>query len=289
MARTTDEIIATMDATQASQPALSGLTSTSQTAIYKLFKYIFAQAAQVLESLWDRKQQEIEDYIDAGVAPSTAWLRRKTFEFQYDSTVPQVLQLVDLVPTYVPVDESKRIITRCCVSQITGLVTVHVAKNEPPEKLTTSEKNSLQAYFTNVGNGTNQAVGIGYGGQSIQVVSLDPDLLFIEAEITYTGNASIQDEIILAIENYISTLGQNPIIRIVEVIAAMRSVVGFVDVEIANMKARPASIPWGGPGDTVLVDANEVLFTEYSASAGYMIGETTAGQTFADKLTFTAI
>jgi hypothetical protein len=290
MARTTDEIIATMDAEQASQPSLSALNSPSQTSIYKLWKYIVAQCANLLEQLVDRKKVEIENALLYGVPPSLGWLRSKAFEFQYDATTPQNIVLIDWVPTYDPIDITKRIVTRCTIKQASGAVVyVYVAKNEPPEKLTVTELAAIQGYYINTGDGTTKAVGIGYGGQVIACVSLDPDLLFLEATITYNGKfaSTIEADCITAIENYISNLGQAPLFQFTEMINVLKDVPGFFDIFINNLSCRSAAIPFGSGTDLIL--ANEVLFSGYNVEAGYMIGETTTGETLADKITFTAI
>jgi hypothetical protein len=289
MARTTEEIIITMDAEQASQPDLIDLNSESSTSIYGLWKYIVAQCYNYLEQLWDAKQLAMENVLATGVPPSLTWLRSKAFDFQYGDN----LELVDLVPQYAAIDEDKKIITRCSVSQSGGVVYIYAAKNEPPVKLTAPEKTALQDYYTASGDGTNQAVGIGYGGQVLSVISLDPDLLYIDAIVTYMGKyaSTIQEDTNTAIEDYISTLGQNPIFRIVDLIKVLQdNVPGFVDIQIANMSARPFATAWVGVGTgTFIVQAGDILVTKYTAAAGYMTGETTATFTFTDDITFSAI
>lgn len=290
MARTTQEIIDTMDEEQANQPSLSALNSPSKTAIYTLWKYIVAQAQNLFDQLTDAKKTEISNIFAYGQVPSSAWIRSKAFEFQYDSTTPQTMILPDnLVPRYETIDASKRIITRAFSRSAAGATTLLVAKNEPPEKLSVSELASIRAYYLNTGDGTNQAVGIGYGGQSIAVYSRDPDFLFMEAEIKYNGQyaATIEADVILAIENFISNVGPSPVLKVVELVDALQSVSGFSDIFINNLSCRNDTTPFGSGTDLILADT--MLLSEYTIDAGYMIGETTAGETLADKLTFTAI
>lgn len=289
MARTTQQIQETMDAEQSLQPTLStNLNSPSQTAIYTLWKYIVSQCQQVLETLWDSKQTQLETTLNMAAVPSNYWLRAKAFEFQYDAITPQIIQLVGFVPTYVPVDITKRIITRCSVSSTT-FSNIYLAKNEPPVKLTSAELTAITNYFTNSGDGTRQAVGIGFAGQAINFISLDPDLLFLEATITYNGQfaGTISAETILAITNFISNLGQNPIMRIVDLTDVIQKVAGFVDISITNLSCRDNGTAWGS--GTILVSSGTVALTEYLPLAGYMIPETTTGQTLSTKLTFTSI
>ena len=180
MARTTQEIIDTMDAEQANHPSLAQLNSPSQTAIYKLWKYIVAMTARILEQLWDSKKSEIETILSSGVTPSIYWLRQKAFEFQYYAVVPQNLQLVNMQATYVPVDLTKRIITRVMTRATPGTSTIFLAKNEPPVPLSAPELSAIQGYFTNTGTSTTQAIGVGYAGQYITCLSFNPDLLFLQ-------------------------------------------------------------------------------------------------------------
>jgi len=289
MARTTAETQATMDAEQAAQPDLATLNSPSQSAIYTLFKYIVAKCQSILEGLWDAKQKELEAILLNSAVPSTEWARLKSFEFQYSATVPQTMTLVNYVPQYATVDTSLRIVTRAFAYNASGLTTLLVAKSEPPEKLAAGELTAIRNYYMNTGNGTNQAVGIGYAGQNISVYSYDPDYLYLHAEITYLGQyaSTIQNDCILAIENYISNVGAYPYLTITGLVDALQTVDGFVNIFIHNMSARDAATAFGAGTDIVLADTQ--LETEYQIVAGYMIGETTASNTLADKLTFTSV
>lgn len=289
MARTTEQIRETMDKQQAALPNLAPLTSTSPVDIWNLLKDIVAQVTNFFEQLMDKKKAEIETILSTAIVPSTEWARQKAFEFQYDATIPQVMQLVNIVPSYNPIDKTKRIVTRSFAFNSVGVTTLLVAKSEPPEKFTSTELTAIRGYYMNSGNGTSQAVGIGFAGQAISVYSLDPDLLFLEATITYNGQyaATIKNETILAIETFISNVGAYPYLKVTDLIDVIQSVNGFVDVIIDNMSCRSAATSWGSGTDIIL--ANEQLETEYQISAGYMIGETTATYTLADKLTFTAV
>lgn len=240
MARTTAEIQATMDAEQASQPDLATLNSPSQSAIYTLFKYIVAKCQSILEGLWDAKQKELEAILAGGVVPSSEWARLKAFEFQYSSTVPQTMVLVNFVPQYETIDTSLRIITRSFTYNASGITTLLVAKSEPPVKLSAPELAAIRNYYMNSGTSTSLAVGIGFAGQNISVYSLDPDLLFLEAEITYLGQyaSTIQNDCKLAITNYISNVGAYPFLKVTNLIDALQKVDGFVDIFIHNMSAR---------------------------------------------------
>ena len=290
MARTTQEIITTMDEQQAAQTQLSALNSPSQTSIYKLWKYIVAQCQNILEQLMDAKIIEIENILNQGSAQSIYWVISKAYEFQYDATTPQLIYLdSNLVPKYVTTDATKRIITRASALPNTGICTLYLAKNEPPVKLTVLELASIQGYYTNTGNGTVQGIGIAAAGQSIYCVSLDPDLLFIEGTIYFYGQyaGNFKNDCLLVINNFISNLGINPVFKTQELIDKIQAVVGFSDISIVNLAQRPASVAFASK--TYLINASTTIYPAVGLASGYMIGETTVGQTFLDKITFTSV
>jgi hypothetical protein len=289
MARTTQEIINSMDAEQSSQPDLATLNSPSQTAIYRLWKYIVAKCQNVLEQLWDEKQKELNATVSSGIPTSIYWFRQKCFEFQYDSLVPQVVQLVNMIPTYNPIDASKRIVTRCAVSGDASGVTLKVAKSNPPSALSAVEITALTNYFIASGDGTAQAIGIAPAGCSVTVNSVAADLLYLQGTITYQGQygGSIQSQCVSAIENFISDLGITANFRIVDLVSALRKVDGFVDIYINNLSWRDAATPFGM--GTVIVNSGDVVSTVIISTAGYAIGETTVSNTLNDTINYMAI
>ena len=290
MARTTQEILTTMDEEQAAQTELSALNSPSQTSIYKLWKYIVAQCQNLLEQLMDAKKIELENVLAQGRAPSLYWVISKAYEFQYDATTPQLIYLdSNLVPKYVTVDATKRIITRATALPNTGICYLYLAKNDPPVKLTSLELAAIQGYYSNTGNGTVKGIGIAAAGQSIACVSLDPDLLFMEATIYFYGQyaGNFKNDCLLVINNYISNLGINPVIRTQDLVDKIQSVVGFSDISIVNLAFRDAATLFANK--LYLINASTTIYPAVSISAGYMIGETTVGQTFLDKITFTSV
>ena len=124
-----------------SQDLLSDLTSTSRVARWRLSLWVVATAHYVLDVLFDNYRAEIEDKIRRAIPGTAGWWQQKMFDFQYDTITPQIVTLVDLVPTYTVVDASKRIITRCSVrSDINKNVIIKIAKGTTsPVPLSTLE------------------------------------------------------------------------------------------------------------------------------------------------------
>ena len=290
MARTVAQILAAMDREQAAQTNLSGLNSTSQTAIYTLWKYIVAVSHYLLESLIDQKKTEIENVLKSGYFGTALWIRQKAFEFQYDATVPQVIEIINGVPTYPTIDTDKQIITRCSVKS-TGYsaVNIKVAKSEPPAVLTAPELTAFSAYYNAGGNASGGEQGIGAVGINYNCLSYQPDRLYIEAEIFYNGIYAgvIEDTIIQALETFMANMPFDGDLKVVDVIDALQSVPGFVDVQIEELAYRAQATAFGSR--TQLIAAATQANPSGATTAGYLIEEDTATYTFTDKLTFTAV
>lgn len=289
MARSLSLIITQMDAEQALKPELSALNSPSTTGIYTLWKYIVAMNSYLQEVLWDIFKKELENVVLTAAVGSEQWLQAKVFTFQYSLATPQITTLVNFSPTYLVVDPSLRIITRASVkTTANNTVSVKVAKNEPPVALTLTEVNSLKGYLSQGGNGTlaGAGVGIGSAGIYVNVESYDADKLFLNAQIIYNGQYStiIQQTVIDAINLYLKNIPFDGMIKVVSVVDAIQSVPGVTDVIINDMAVRADLTPFANK--IYLVSGNLEIMSKYPTYAGYIVGETTAGQGFLNTLTF---
>lgn len=262
----------------AADPVLSvNLTSLSKRAIYRLWAFIVAAAIAILEQLIDQNKIEVEALV-AQAAPGTpSWLQAQVFKFQYSSTTPQVIQLIDLAPQYPVVDPSLRIITRCSVTtDIANTVTIKVAKEEPPTALASLELDALTSYIAQ----------IGVAGISYNTLSLAADRLYVQAQVFYTGlfSSVIKTNVILAIDAYLASIPFNGQIKVSSLEEAILDVDGVTDVILQNVVARANATAFGS--GTGLVISNALVGRLWPTLAGYAISEDTAGQTLADSLTF---
>jgi hypothetical protein len=164
------------------------------------------------------------------------------------------------------------------VTTISNQVIIKVAKNDPPVALTTTELSSLQSYINNIG-----IVGVSYNCQS-----LTADKIHIEAEIYFDGQYStvISGTVENAIDNFLSKLSFNGNLKVSDIELAIRSVTGVNDVLLKNIKMRSDATAF--VDGTFLVQNNTVISRIFPTISGYVVEETTAGQTFADKLTYIA-
>lgn len=259
-------------------PVLSTrLTSTSKRAIWRLWTFITAVAINLLEQAVDIMVAVIEAMVAKASPATPQWLQDQVFKFQYSSTTPQVVQLINFAPVYPVVDATLRIVTRCSVTtDVNNTVTIKVAKNEPPQALAGLELSALQSYIDVIG-----AAGVSYN-----VVSLAPDRLYVEADIYYTGlyASVIQTDVIAAINAYIAGIPFNGRIRVSDLEIAIKAVSGVEDVVFHNVYARAAATAYGS--GTALVVSNTLASRFWPTLAGYAISEDTATHTLADSLNF---
>jgi uncharacterized phage protein gp47/JayE len=214
---------------------------------------------------------EIETIADATAPGTPSWVRQRVLEFQYDATTPQVITLIDFVPTYATVDEDKRIVTRCSVkTSINRVVNVKVAKSEPPVALAAGEETALEAALD----------AILPAGVQRNVINLTSDKLWIDANIFYNGqySSTIQADVIAAINAYLAAIPFDGVVKISAIEDAIQSVTGVTDIVIDEVRAR---------ADATAFASATTLTRYWETIAGYIVEETTAGQTFTDTLTFT--
>lgn len=301
MARKISEIEAQIVYEKTQQSALSGLTSPSQTAKFTTWIFIQAVAINLFEQILDLFKADFEAKLEASFTGSKAWVRDKVLKFQYDATTPQITQLIDFYPIYPTVDATKRIITRCTVKTLPNMiVSVKVAKQEPPIALTTLELNSLIGYLEQGGDGTYAGAGsgIGFAGIKFLVQSFTADKLYLNAEIIYNGQyaAVIETNVIAAINLYLKNIPFGTgAVRIVDLIQAVlpdysdgiliNGVEGVSDFIITDLAMRADATPF--VSKTYLIQNKTEILSTYPTYAGYVIEEITLLNTFTDTLTFT--
>lgn len=281
MARSIQEIKAQMVTAKNAETSLSGLDSTSQTAIWNLWLYIQAVAINLFEQILDVFYKDIETKV-SNIAPQTPpWLKQKAFDFQYSATDPQQLYYVtningEIMPKYQIINSNYKIITRCAVqSGFNRTVAIKVAKNEPPEKLDSAEILALQSYYDIIGN-----VGIVY-----DIISVDPDFIYIEADIYFSGAyyLTVQQAVIDALNAYFANTDFGGTIVVSQVEEVILSVAGVTDLNLKELACRKYSTSFNDRSVIYRLYSG-VNRRQYIPYAGYVTEETTTGRTFADKL-----
>ena len=277
MARSVDEIQALIIADVQSTPELAAASSPSRRAIWRLWTYVVAVAINLLEQLMDIFRVQVETFVSLAAPQTPQWIQDKIFKFQYDATNPQVLQLINFVPQYPVVDTSLQIVTRCSVkTSLANTVNIKVAKGSTPAALTSPEITSLQTYVNTLG-----VAGIRY-----LVTSGNSDKLYVQADIFYQGAYAsvISNNVIDAINTFFASLPFDGSMKLLDLEIAIRNVQGVNDVVFQNVQARADGTSFGS--GTYLVQSQTVVGRIWPTVAGYIVGETTSGQTLANTLNF---
>ena len=263
--------------------------NTSHRALWRAWTYVIAVCIAIVEQLMDIYLASIETLVSQSAAASQLWIQAKMFEFQYDATNPQIIQLINTIPQYPIVDATKRIITACAVSiDLANNVNVKVAKGNTFVALDpATELPAAQAYINIIGD-----AGINYN-----VISLAADKLYIKANVYYQGqySAIIQTNVITALNNYLQNLSITNFdgsIKMSDLENVIRQVTGVTDVVMVGVIGRPdsptPSDPTNSASSTILIQNQQVIARLYNPKAGYMVQETVSGYTFADTLIFIA-
>lgn len=282
MARTVAVIQQQIIDAKNAEPELTVFNSTSKRAIWLLWTYVMAVCIAIFEQVMDIYVATIEALVAKNPAGSTLWVQSKMFEFQYSATTPQVIQLVNNIPVYPVINDSLKIITACSVkSDIANRVNIKLAKNNPFEALDANELAASQAYIDIIG-----VAGIRY-----VAISLSPDKLYIDADIYYQGqfSAVIQQLVIDALNAYLQTLSVvnfDGTLKMSDLEQVIRNVNGVNDVVLSEVRGRADSVPFAL--GFVMIQNKTVLQRMFNPVAGYMVQETTTGNTFADTLNFIA-
>jgi hypothetical protein len=277
MARTIQQIQSQIIATKNAQPSLNGLNSPSQTAIWNLWTYIMAVGIFIQEGLWDLFETNLEVQISNAPAWTDQWVQAQSFLFQYNATIPQIVQLNNFVPSYKSVNVTDQIISRASVTTLGNRdVSIKLATQNPPQALSTSQLTSFQGYLDII-----SPAGVQYNA-----VSYNPDQLMVGATVWYDGQyaSQIQNSVITAINTYMANIPFNGYIRLSSLETSILNIQGVNDVELNNIALRPDSIPFSGT--TYLVQNDTEIFNKYPMFAGYVISEQTSGYTINNTLTF---
>jgi len=280
MARSVSTIQQQMLDSVAADTTLSTLlTSTSKRAIYRLWTFIVAVAINLLEQLIDIFTAEVETAAAAAPPATPSWVQAQVLKFQYSATVPQIIQLINFVPAYPVVDETLRIISRCSVTTtISNNVLIKVATGEPPAALDSDQLTALQSYMEEIG-----VAGIKYN-----VTSTEADKIYINAIIYFKGqfSAVISTTVIAAINAYLAAIPFNGQLKITELEEAIKSVQGVNDVVLIDVKLRDDATAFAD--GTYIIQSQLLISRLWNTIAGYVVEETTSGQTFTDSLQFIA-
>ena len=251
----------------------------SSTGVFNLLIFIVAASIYTFEVLIDILREDIQEIADSAPSGNLKWIQDQMFKFQYGD----VVVLTDFVPGYDPVVEANRIITQCSVREVgNSVVAIKVAKgtSAPFTPLTAPELSALTDYYY----GTASTEGVGFAGVKAGFISLDPDRLYVEADIYYLGQyveATVKAAVIAAIDAFLQSFADEAFdgsLYMIRLVDAIQAVAGVDRVVLNDIRSRAASVAFASAST---VDIQGV----YNTIAGHIISEDTVGETLNDKLT----
>ncbi|GAB3734900.1 hypothetical protein [Spirosoma lituiforme] len=238
--RTNSEIQAEMDAVQATYPALSKLTSTSQLSFFRLLKNMWVLLVMAIEQRVDAATAATLQAITDNQTGSLAWYVKiiKAFQFGDSVTVYDGYRV-----GYASINPAKQVILQCTVTeQSDGRLLAKVAKASAEffGPLSEDELTALKEYVRMVK----------YAGVALDVISLPADELQLRATVkidrqVLDGNglslSSPGTNVVLnAIVEYIRALPFDSVMSWTGLTDALQKVNGVLDFQVTSSATRAA-------------------------------------------------
>jgi hypothetical protein len=180
-----DEYYALIYAEKNSDAALNALNSTSKTAEFNLWMYVFAGVSVIMDGVWAVRQQEISDKVDSGFATTDRWYQKELLKFQYGDALSWDDDSGKYY--YAVIDVTKQIIKRCSIVSSGGVTTIKVAKLDGsgnPVALSGPEKTAFTAYVRQIQSA---------GANILSPISLNSDKLNAPMTVYYNGIIPLDD------------------------------------------------------------------------------------------------
>lgn len=249
----------------------------SKVSAFNLTISTMAIVLLLFESILDVIKSDIQKIADSAPSGNASWIRAQIKKFQFGD----IIELVDFVPTYPIVDESKQIVTQVAVRR-GNTIEIKVAKGISPniEPLTSAELLALQDYWY----GTSLTEGVGFAGEQATFLSQEPDRVRIEAMVYYRGQFvedDLKSTIIDAINSFLTSFSDDSfggVIFFERAKDAIQAVNGVTRVVVVDVKARAFSVPVSGANE---FDPQGF----YISDAGYAISEDSSGETLNETIT----
>lgn len=230
MARDITEIYDEIIATKNSRQELSGLNSTSNVSIYKLWAYVVSVAIYTHEVLWDLLQLELDENLNNRINGTPEWYGQKSLEYQDGDEL--VVDPVTYAAVYQPVIEGNRIITRASFSENLedGVLKLNlkVAKGDVGalEPITDDELIRFTSYIEE----------IKFAGTAIDIVSLDAnEVNFQNVTVYYDGTRpqdDVKSDIYSSMNQYLIDMPFDGLFYVQKFVDSIQSVESVTDVYI---------------------------------------------------------
>ncbi len=267
MARTIAQIQQDIINAKNADTTLSGLTSSSDVAIWRLWTYIIAFCQWTLEVLFEEHKAEVNSIISNQKPHTLQWYVAMSKLFQLGVTLPPD---TDRYPTVSP---SAQIIKYAAAEElITGYVRIKVAKlsGSVLSAISAGDLSSFGSYMNRIKD----------AGVRLQLTSDPPDNLHLKTNIYYDPlvldssgtrlDGSSATPVEDAINIFLANLPFNGLFILNRLIDAIEAVEGVIICSVVLAEATHASLPYTSISYEYLPDAGYmVLDHTYFSTTGY--------------------
>lgn len=175
MARTIEQIQKTIFDNIAANPNLSGLTSISKVAIWRLMVYVVAVCTWSLETLFDTHNDEVSVKIAEQKKGVLTWYKTMALQFQYGFPLVPGFDYFDNGIASADEIEASKIVKYAAVTEPDGQVLVKIA-TETNGKLSPIPNEILESFIEYMKR-------IRWAGVDVVVINYLPDLLYLILQI----------------------------------------------------------------------------------------------------------
>jgi len=239
------------------QQFLQDLSSNSKVSTWRLSLWIMAFGSWVMDTLFDRHKNEVNEIVANAIPGTAKWLRAEVFKFQYGDT----LQWIDNKYQYAVIDPTKQIVKYCAVIEVGGQVRIKVAKdnNGQPTPLTSAELTALKDYINAIKfAGMNSTVSSNVADKLKLILKIyyDPQLLNPDGTLIADGTTKPVED---AVNNYLNNLPFNGTLYVNRLMDAIQSAEGVEEPYITTIEATYGNLPY------------QPVTESYQADAGYIV------------------
>jgi len=238
MARSIDTIYSLIIAEKEARTELDGLTSVSATAVFKLWAWVTAAVLYTVESMHDLFRIEIDTLLRTLKPGTLLWYQEMCKSFQYGDAI----NWGSTGFAYSTIDDTKKIVDQCSVTEGNGGLTVKIATdiNGELEPLMELQEEAFTAYLQSMK----------YAGTRVSIVNSAANKLNIAVDIYYNplvldANGSMLNggskPVELSIQNYLRNLPFNGRLRRSAIQDAILSSEGVRDIKITTLQSKYGS------------------------------------------------
>lgn len=263
MARTITQIQNTVIAQVQSNATLGPLlTSTSKTAIWRLFSFVVAVCIWTIETLLDLHVKDVDERIAALKPHSLRWYVEKAKAYQHGYNLVTETDTYDNTGIDEITIEASKIIQQASAVELERGLRIKVARSIGADlgPLTTDQLNGFKAYMARIKD----------AGVRLDITSGNPDSLKLAVDCHYdplilnssghrldgTGNTTVQD----ACKNYLKNLPFNGVLELESLTDNQQLVPGVKIFHIKDAQAKYGALPFTSFAVQYLPDAGYLRF-----------------------------